>query len=134
MYVYDFNVILTTTMKNRSNKEIIWVFTELTKDLKSRGINPGFNFKDNESLASLELSMTTMDIEYHWFSQSNYREYNVERSIQDFKNYFILVLCSVDKRLLSPIVGQIPTAGENQSKSSQTIKNSSQPISLHIHI
>ena len=34
MYVYDCNTILMTEMKNRSDKEIIWAFTELTEDLK----------------------------------------------------------------------------------------------------
>ena len=34
MYVYDFNAILTTEMKNRSNKYMIRVFKSLTEDLK----------------------------------------------------------------------------------------------------
>ena len=40
MYVYDFNAILETTTKNKSDKEMIRAFTELTEDLKSCGINP----------------------------------------------------------------------------------------------
>ena len=32
MYVYDFNAILTTAMKNRNNKEMIRVFIEFTTD------------------------------------------------------------------------------------------------------
>ena len=48
MYVYDCNYILTTSMKNRSDKEIIQPFTELTEDFKIHGINPGFHFMDNE--------------------------------------------------------------------------------------
>ena len=47
MYVYDFNAILTTAMKNRSDKCMILAFIELTEDVKSRGINPGFHFMDN---------------------------------------------------------------------------------------
>ena len=40
MYIYAYNFILTTAMKNISDKEMIQVFTELTKSLKIRGINP----------------------------------------------------------------------------------------------
>ena len=40
MYVYDFNAILETPTKNKSDKEMIRAFTELTEDLKSCGINP----------------------------------------------------------------------------------------------
>ena len=47
MYVYECNAILTTAMKNRSDKEIIRVFASLTEDFKIRGINPGFHFMDN---------------------------------------------------------------------------------------
>ena len=47
MYVYDYNAILTTAMKNRSNKLMIKSFKDLTEALKKRGINPGFHFMDN---------------------------------------------------------------------------------------
>ena len=40
MYVYNCNAILTTEMNNRSDKEMIWAFTELTTYFKSQGINP----------------------------------------------------------------------------------------------
>ena len=49
MYVYHCNAILRKATKNRGNKEVIRAFTELTADLKSRGINPGFHFMDNEA-------------------------------------------------------------------------------------
>ena len=49
MYVYNCNSILTTEMNNRSDKEIIRAFTELTTDLKSRKINPGLHLMENES-------------------------------------------------------------------------------------
>ena len=35
MYVYDCNAILTTSMNNRSDKEMIKAFTPLNEDLKS---------------------------------------------------------------------------------------------------
>ena len=47
MYVYDCNFILTTAIKNRSDKDMIRAFTSLTEYLKIRGINPYFHFMDN---------------------------------------------------------------------------------------
>ena len=49
MYVYDYNAILTTAIKNTIKKEMIWAFTELPEGLKSYKINPGFHFMKNES-------------------------------------------------------------------------------------
>ena len=49
MYIYYCNAILTTPTKNRSGKDMIRTFTELTKDLKIRGLSPGFHIMDNEA-------------------------------------------------------------------------------------
>ena len=46
MYVYDCNSILTTSMHNINDKDMIIDFTSLTEDLKSRGTHPGFHFMD----------------------------------------------------------------------------------------
>ena len=40
MYVYDYNAILMTAMKNISDKEIIQALKKLTEDVKIHGINP----------------------------------------------------------------------------------------------
>ena len=79
-------------MKNRSNKEVIRAFKELTADLKSRGINPGFHFMDNEASKDLKMTITTMDIKYKLVPPSNHRSNNKERSILTFKYHFIAVL------------------------------------------
>ena len=79
MYVYACNPILTTAMKNRSDKETIRDFTSLTEDLKSRGINPGFHFMENEAYTALKLTMTTMKIKYQLVPPSNHRANNAER-------------------------------------------------------
>ena len=78
MYVYDYNTILTIEMKNRSDKDMIRSFTSLTKDLKSRGIHPGFHSMDNEASTALKLTMTTMNIKYQLVPPSNHRENNEE--------------------------------------------------------
>ena len=52
---------------------------------------------DNEASTALNMTMTTMNINYQLVSPSNHRENNAERLVQTFKNHFIAVLCSVDK-------------------------------------
>ena len=78
MYVYDCNSILTTAKKNISDKEMIRYFTELTKYLKSRGINPGFHFMDNEASTALNMTMITMNIKYQLVPPSNHIANNAE--------------------------------------------------------
>ena len=97
MHVYTCNYILTTSTNNRSDKEMIRYFTELTEYLKSRGINPGLNFMDNEASKALNMTMTTMNINYQLFPPSNHISNNTDRAIKTFKNQFISGLCSVDK-------------------------------------
>ena len=97
MYVYDCNAILTTSMKNRSDKEMIRAFTKLTEDSRRRGINPGFYFMFNEASTALNMTMNSMNINYQLVPPSNHRANNVERAIQTFKNHFIAGMCSVDK-------------------------------------
>ena len=41
--------------------------------------------------------MTSMNIKYQLVNPSIHRANNAERSIQTFKNYFIDVMCSIDK-------------------------------------
>ena len=94
--MYDCNAILTRAMKNRSDKEILRASIDLTEDLKRRGINLGFHFMDNEAYTALKMTMTSMNIKYQLVLPRNHRSNNTERSIQNFKNHFIAVLCSVD--------------------------------------
>ena len=71
IYIYDCNAIPTTSMKNISYKEIIIDFTELTEDLKSRRINPGIHFMDNDASIALNMTMPTVNIEYRLVPPSN---------------------------------------------------------------
>ena len=88
-YVYDFNTILTTEMKNKSDKEMIRAFTELPKDFKIRGINSGFHLMDDEASTAFITTMKNMNIKYQEVPSSIQRAINSERSIQTFKKYFI---------------------------------------------
>ena len=69
MYVYDCDAILTIAIKNRSDKEMVQSITELMEDLKTRGINRGFQIMDNEGPTALKTTIITMDIKYHLFTQ-----------------------------------------------------------------
>ena len=51
----------------------------------------------NESSTALKMAMTTMYVKYQLVLPSYNKSNNAEISIQTFKNYFIAVLCSVDK-------------------------------------
>ena len=62
MYVYYCNAILKVAMKNRSDKEMIWSFIELTEDLKRSGINQVFHFMDNDKSTAFKITMTTIEI------------------------------------------------------------------------
>ena len=97
MYLYYFNSILTTAMKNRSYKEMIQAFTELTEYFKSRRINPIFYLMNNEESKDLNMTITTMNIKHQLVPPSDHRANNSERAIQTFKNHFIAGLCIVDK-------------------------------------
>ena len=76
---------------------MIRAFTSLTEDFKSRGINPGFHFMDNEESTALNTKMKTVNIKYQLVPPKNHRTNNTDRSNQIFKNHFLAELCSVDK-------------------------------------
>ena len=76
---------------------MIRAFTELSEDLKIRGINPGFHFMDNEAYTYLKMTMTAMNIQYQLVPPSNHRANNSDRAIHNFKKHSISVLYSVDK-------------------------------------
>ena len=76
---------------------MIRAFTELTEYFKSRRINLGFHFTDNEAYKSFKMTIATMNIKYQLALPSNHRANNSERAIQTFKNHFITGLCSEDK-------------------------------------
>ena len=99
IYVYDCNDILNIETKYRSDKETIRAFTFLTEYLKSRGIQPGFHFMDNEASTALKLTMMTKKINYQLVPPINHRAKNVRSAIIVFKKNFIAGLCSVEKDL-----------------------------------
>ena len=53
---------------------MIRYFTELTTDLKIRGIKPGFHLMENEASTALKMAMKTMDINHQLVPLSNNRK------------------------------------------------------------
>ena len=133
MYMYDCNAILTTVMKNISDKEMIRAFTSLTEYLKICGINPGFHFMDNEASTTLKMKINSMKIKYQLVPPNNHRVNNAKRVIQKFKNHFIAGLRRVDKEFHLQLWDRL-LQQENQSKFYQATKNSYPHISLYFHI
>ena len=63
-------------MKNRSDREMIHAFTELTIDLKIRGFYPGFHIIENEASTARKKAITTKNIKYQSMPPSNHRANN----------------------------------------------------------
>ena len=64
MYLYDCNAILTTSMNNRSYKEMIRAFTSLSGYFKGHRINPGFYFMKNEAYTFFKVKIKSINIKY----------------------------------------------------------------------
>ena len=131
MYVYGCNAILATAKKNRSHKEMMQSFKDLTEDLNICRINPGFHLMDNELSTVLKTKMASMNIKYQLVPQNNHRAKNAERAIQILQKPLHRETAQLRQRLPSATVGQNITTGNNQQKSDKTIKNTSTPISLY---
>ena len=63
-------------MKNRSDKEMIRAFTELTEDVKICVTNLGLHFVDNEASTALKMIMTNIKMKYQLASSSYHRAKN----------------------------------------------------------
>eukprot|EP00978_Attheya_sp_CCMP212_P014572 scaffold37188_cov29-Attheya_sp.AAC.6 len=64
LYDYDSNAILSRAMKNRSDKEMTRVFSELADTLKDRGFKPQYHVLDNECSAALKSEIQKRSITY----------------------------------------------------------------------
>ena len=58
---------------------MIRAFTSLTEYFKSQVIYPGSHFMDNEAYTALNMTMTTMNINYQLVPPSTHRANNAER-------------------------------------------------------
>ena len=110
---------------------MIQAFTEFTKDLKKCRIKPGFHFMNIEAYKALRMKMTSMKIKYQLTPPINNRANNAEREIQTLNKKSIVGMCSLDKYFHLQLWDRFLQHAIISQNISQTIKNSSPPISLY---
>ena len=59
-------------MKNRSDKEMIRAFTELTENVKICVTNLGLHLVDNEASTALKMKISDINIKYQLVPPSNH--------------------------------------------------------------
>jgi hypothetical protein len=96
LYDYDSNIVLSAPIKNRGDKEMVRAFDLLIQSLIIRGLKPSLQRLDTEPSLALINYLTKQVIDYQLAPPHIHRRKNDERTIQTFKNYLIVGLCSVD--------------------------------------
>lgn len=85
-------------MKNRSDAEAIRAYTKIYDELTAKGLKPTFQTMDNEASKALKLFLHSKDIQFQLVPPHVHRQNAAERAIQTFKNHFVAMLCSTDKK------------------------------------
>jgi hypothetical protein len=96
LYDYEKNSVLSASMKNRGDKDMVRAFDLLIRYLIIRGLRPSLQSLDNEASLALRNYLIQKGIDYQLAPPHIHRRNNAERAIQTFKNHFISGLCSVD--------------------------------------
>jgi hypothetical protein len=85
-------------MKNRSDAEAIRAYTKIYDKLTAKGLKPTFQTMENEASKALKLFLHSKDIQFQLVRPYIHRQNAAERAIQTFKNHFVTMLCSTDKK------------------------------------
>ena len=96
LYDFDSNAILAEPMKNRSEREMVQVYTKLHTYLCRRGLKPRLQKLDNECPAGLKAFMADEDVTYQLVPPYDHRQNSAERAISTWKDHFIAGLASLD--------------------------------------
>ena len=91
----DGNAILTATMKNRTEGEMIKAYLSLIQRLKNAGIKPKHQILDNEASEAFKAAIWE-NCEIQLVPPDTHRRNHAERAIQTFKSHFISILAGVD--------------------------------------
>jgi hypothetical protein len=83
-------------MKNRSDAEAIWAYSKIYDELTSKGLKPKFLTMDNEASTALKHFLHSKDIQFQLVPPHVHRQNAAKRTIQKFKNHFVVMLCSTD--------------------------------------
>ena len=129
-YNHDSNTIHAEPMKNRSGQEIIKGYTTTHNLLSERGIAPKMNYLDNECPKVLKQFMTEKEGLFQLGPPHLHRRNLAERSIQMFKNHFIVGLSRV-KKLPNPPLVPVSTTLPNHTKHHLSITNQPKNLCLH---
>ena len=100
-YDFDSNGILTDTIKNRYEGEIIRAYNEGHKDLLQQVLRPLLQKLDNKASAGLKIFMRGKAVYFQLVSPHLHQINATKRAIETIKNDFIAVLSSTNK--YSPI-------------------------------
>ena len=98
LYDFDSNAILAEPLRNRSELEHIRAYNKLHAYLLERGFQPQLQRLDNEAGAAYKSNLRAKDIDFQLVPPHNHRRNAAERAIQTFKNHFVAILCTTDKR------------------------------------
>jgi hypothetical protein len=98
LYDYDSKNIQAEPMKSWSDAEAIRAYTKIYDELTAKGLKPTFQTMDNEASTALKHFLHSKDIEFQLVAPYIHQQNAAERAIQTFKNHFIAMLCSTDKK------------------------------------
>ena len=92
----DGNAILTATMKNRTEGEMIKAYLSLIQRLKNAGIKPKHQILDNEASEEYKRIIKENGMTYQLVPPDMHRRNMAEKAIQTFKDHFVAILSGVD--------------------------------------
>jgi hypothetical protein len=97
LYAYDANAISTEPMKNQTSAEILRAYTKLHQYLVSRGFTPlTHHWLDNKASTALKTYDQDHHVDYQLVPPHIHRQNAAERTIQTWKNHFVVGLCSTN--------------------------------------
>jgi hypothetical protein len=73
------------------------VYTKIHDELTAKVLKPTFQTMDNESSKALKQFLQSKVIQFQLVAPHIHRTNAAERAMQNFKNHFIAMLCSLDK-------------------------------------
>ena len=95
-YHYDFNNILTTPLKNRTEPCILNGITKIHDKSRKRGLTPKLYIVDNEVSEDLNNYFEDSEIRFQLLPPHMHRINDAERAVRKFNNHFFFALCTVD--------------------------------------
>ena len=96
VYVYDANAIIARPLKNRSEQELIRVYSDMHTYLTECGMRPLLQKLDNECPEGLKKFMRSEEVDYQLVPPNVHRTNAAEKAIGTFKDHFIAGLSTVD--------------------------------------